>query len=267
VPTLLHLSDVHFGPKHQSDAAEAVRELARRERPDLVVLSGDLTQRAKPAQFRAARAFVESLPAPVAVVPGNHDVPLWRFWERLLAPFGAWRRNFAPQLVHDRIAGGVAALGVNTAHAWTTKHGRLRAVDLADLATRLAALPAGVARAVVAHHPVAAGAELGGEPTTRRGAALLEVARRSGVELVLCGHLHRSFVQRPGGPLVVHCGTTTSSRGRDGERGRNSLCWIEITPRSIAVERRVREAGGREFVAVERHQVERREAPPAAAPG
>ncbi|KAB2962485.1 MAG: metallophosphoesterase, partial [Thermoanaerobaculia bacterium] len=138
---LLHLSDIHFGPKHLPEPAAAVLELVRRAPPAAVVVSGDLTQRGKPVQFRAARQFVDALAAPVAWVPGNHDVPLWRFWERLFAPFGAWRRHFAADLVRDRVEDGVAVLGVNTAHAWTTKHGRLRAADLAGLEARLAALP------------------------------------------------------------------------------------------------------------------------------
>jgi 3',5'-cyclic AMP phosphodiesterase CpdA len=258
VRALLHLSDIHFGPKHRPEPAAAVLELVRREPPAAVVVSGDLTQRARPSQFRAARAFVDALGAPVAWVPGNHDVPLWRVWERLFAPFGAWRRHFDPATVRDRVGDGLAVVGVNTAHAWTTKHGRLRAADLADLERRLAALPPGLARVVVAHHPVAAGPELGSEPPARRGAALLRLSRRHGVDLVLCGHLHRAFSIPPertlpgGGPLVVHCGTTLSSRGRGVERGANSLHWIEIDERGVTVERRMWSAQEGRFRPIER---------------
>jgi 3',5'-cyclic AMP phosphodiesterase CpdA len=77
---LLHISDVHFGPPHRPELAEKVLEFADRRKPDAVVLSGDLTQRAKPEQFRQARRFVDRFPAPALVVPGNHDVPLYRFW-------------------------------------------------------------------------------------------------------------------------------------------------------------------------------------------
>lgn len=255
---LLHLSDIHFGPMHLPEAAAAVLELVRRTPPAAVVVSGDLTQRGKPVQFRAARAFVDALAAPVAWVPGNHDVPLWRFWERLLAPFGAWRRHFAADLVRDRVEDGVAVLGVNTAHAWTTKHGRLRPADLAGLGARLAALPETGARVIVAHHPVAAGAELGSEPPARRGAELLRLARHHRVDAVLCGHLHHSFVIPPerslpgGGPLVLHCGTTLSSRGRGTERGANSLHWIEIDERAVTVERRMWSAAEGRFLPAER---------------
>ena len=260
---LLHLSDIHFGPKHLPEAAAAVLELVRREPPAAVVVSGDLTQRGKPVQFRAARAFLAALAVPVAWVPGNLDVPLWRLWERLLAPFGAWRRHFDADLVRDVVGDGLAVLGVNTAHAWTTKHGRLRAADLDGLATRLAGLPADAARVVVAHHPVAAAPELGGEPVARGGASLLRLAARHGVDLVLCGHLHHAFAIPParslpgGGPLVLHCGTTLSSRGRGVERGANSLHWIELDERVVAVERRMWSAGEQRFVAAGRTEFPR----------
>jgi len=263
VRVLLHLADIHFGPKHVAEPAAAVLDWVRREPPHVVVIAGDLTQRARPAQFRAARAFIEALAAPVAWVPGNHDVPLWRVWERLFAPFGAWRRHFDRALVRDHVGDGLAVLGVNTAHGWTTSHGRLRPGDLADLEARLARTPAGAVRVVVAHHPVAAVAEIRREPVTRRGGRLLELARRHGVELVLSGHLHRSFAVPPerslpgGGPLVLHCGTTLSSRGRGEEAGLNTLHRIEIGEREIAVERRLWRPASGEFAVTERRAFSR----------
>lgn len=200
-------------------------------------------------------------------MPGNHDVPLYRFWERLFDPFGAWRRHFAPELVRDLVLEDrLAVLGVNTAHAWTTKNGRLSRGDLAALDLRLAAAPPGAVRVVVAHHPVAAGAELGREPVARRGGALLELARRHGVELVLCGHLHHGFAlagataaeRSPAGPLVVHCGTTTSSRGRGPERNVASLQRIEIDDAEIAVERWLWNPSARAFEATGRLRFARR---------
>ena len=261
--SLLHLSDVHFGPKHLAGPARAVLELVRVELPEVVVVSGDLTQRAKPAQFREARAFVEALAAPVVWVPGNHDVPLWRVWERVFAPFGAWRRDFDPELVHDYRGEGLSVVGVNTAHGWTTKHGRLRRADLVDLEARLDRLPPGGARVLVAHHPVVEGPDLEGEPVARSSNRLLDVARRHGVDLVLSGHLHRSFaLSAPGpegrsGPVVVHCGTTLSSRGRGRERGRNSLFRIDIHGVELEVEKRLWNPESGLFEPVERRRFPR----------
>lgn len=265
--SLLHVSDVHFGPKHLNEPADAVLELARRRRPAALVVSGDLTQRAKPRQFRAARRWLEASPVPVVFVPGNHDVPMYRFWERLLAPFGAWRRHFDRELVRDHIGPGLAVLGVNTAFAWTTKHGRLRPRDLAELERRLARLEPESFRVVVAHHPLAAGPELHGEPVARRGAEALALCRRAGVDLVLSGHLHHSFwIETPpdaggaAGPLALHCGTTCSSRGRAEERGRNSLNWIEVGSERWRIERAFWNPSSGEFKTAESCERRRRAA-------
>ena len=92
--TLLHLSDLHFGPPFVAEAAEAVVRMADEVDLDAVIVSGDLTQRAKPEQFRDARRFIERLPdVPTLVVPGNHDVPLYRVWERLTRPHEAYLEN------------------------------------------------------------------------------------------------------------------------------------------------------------------------------
>jgi len=239
---LLHVSDIHFGPKHLRRLSEAVLELAHAGRPDLVVVSGDLTQRAKPYQFREARAWLDRLPAPVSFVPGNHDVPMFRFWERFLSPFDAWTRNLAPELVRGYRDGELAVAGLNTAHAWTSKHGRVTAAEIAGVERELQAAHGVAARVVVAHHPLAGGERLGREPVARGGLAALERIARAGADLVLSGHLHHGFWLRPfgaDGPLVAHAGTTTSSRGRGAEAGRNSLNWIELETGAVRLERRL----------------------------
>ena len=124
---LLHISDVHFGPKHLDDRAAAVLALVRDRRPDYVVISGDLTQRAKPHQFAAAKRFVETIPCPTIAVPGNHDVPLYRFWERAFSPFGAWRRHFSAELEPHVVDDEVCIVGVNTAFNRTLTGGRITA--------------------------------------------------------------------------------------------------------------------------------------------
>ena len=283
--SLLHVSDLHFGPKHQPELAQAILELARVAAPTALVVSGDFTQRAKRAQFAAARAWLAQLPCPVAFVPGNHDVPLYRAWERLFAPFGAWRRHLDADLVREVSGDGLAIFGLNTSHAWTTKHGRVERAELARLATRIGASPGDAFKVRVAHHPLRTAPELGHEPVARRAAEALALCRGAGVELVLCGHLHHAFLVEAAGtdgaagtesagagaaagtesagagaaaPLVVHCGTTSSTRGRFSEVGRNSLNWIEVGPDSIRVERRLWDAAAGVFRAASERIVRRR---------
>jgi 3',5'-cyclic AMP phosphodiesterase CpdA len=262
---LLHVSDVHFGPKHLSELSAAVVELARERRPAAIVVSGDLTQRAKPRQFRAAREWIARLPAPVAFVPGNHDVPMYRFWERFFAPLGAWKRHFSPEPVREVVGEGFAVRGLNTAHAWTSKHGRVLPGELARVERELAASAPEQLGVVVSHHPLAPSPYLGREPVARGGARALERLGAAGADLVLAGHLHHGFWVRPepgsAAPLVLHCGTTCSSRGRGSEAGRNSLNWIEIDARTVRVERRFWDRARGEFAVEQAAELPRRIGP------
>ena len=227
-------------------------ELAAGRRPDLVVLSGDLTLRAKPRQFRAARAFVDELEriGPVVAVPGNHDVPLYRVWERLLAPFGAWRQYFDRELEPVFRDDELLVVGVNTAQAFAVKGGRIRRRRLAEVDALLAGAPAALFRIVVAHHHLTRPSGVDCEhPAWGAGEAIARWGREK-VDLVLSGHLHQTLELRPAGDdgfLALHTGTTSSSRGRGPEAGRNSLHWIEVGHGSFRVERHFWDRPGGRF--------------------
>lgn len=243
---LLHLSDVHFGPHHAPEAAAAALDLVARRRPDLVVVSGDLTQRAKPRQFVEARRFVDRIHAlgvPSIAVPGNHDVPLYRVWERLFAPYGAYRRHFDRELEPTFADDELHVVGLNTAFNWTFKNGRLRLARLGTLGEQLAAVPATRCRIVVAHHPLVPAPGFGDRTVLRNALAATRRFAASGVEMVLSGHLHQAFVTGsdewyPGSGervLLVHSGTSSSYRGRGAERRRMTCNWIEVDAGEIRV--------------------------------
>ena len=233
---LLHLSDVHFGPPHYEPAAAGVEALAAERRPDLVVVSGDLTQRAKPQQFRQARRFLEGLGLPFLAVPGNHDVPMYRFWERLFDRYGAYRRHFSTDLEPYFSDDEVEIAGFNTAFNLTVDNGRFTGRQLAAVGERFSAGRSDSGRSpvriAVAHHPLAALPELMGWRTARRSGEALNTFAAAGVDLVLAGHVHVAAVGRaPGcarGPWLVHSGTSTSGRGRGAEKGRNTCNWITL---------------------------------------
>ena len=246
--------------------ADGVLELIERRGPDLVVLSGDLTQRAKPEQFRDARRFVDRIAVPVLVVPGNHDVPLYRVWERFLRPFGAYRAHFSPELepVHEQP--DLLAIGINTAHGWTFTGGRVRARRLREVRELLAAAPESAYKVVVAHHHLVPPRRFDLQSVSRNAHAAIELFSRAGVDLVLSGHHHQSYVgsseeyyPRGRHPVVlVHSGTTTSSRGRGSERGVNSCNWIELSPDRFVVENMRWTAPLGRFTAASRHLYPRR---------
>jgi len=243
---ILHISDIHFGPPFQPDRARAVRDLAGDLNPDVLVVSGDLTQRARRRQFEAARDFLADFDLPTVVVPGNHDVPLYRVWERMFAPHRKYRRYIRNELdcVH-RIA-GMVIVALDSTRSFTFTEGRLRRRQLAFVERALHDVPARELRVVVTHHNLAAPPDgLGGAPMPGARRAL-DVFRRLGVKLVLAGHRHRAFVGQvldpaaaegvEGGDLVlVHCGTTTSSRGRGSERSENSLNLIRTRAGELKV--------------------------------
>ena len=240
---ILHLSDVHFGPPHRRAVSDGVLALAAGRRPDLVVISGDLTQRAKPQQFAEARAFVDRLGVPALAVPGNHDVPMYRFWERLLDPFGAYRRHFAGELEPTFEDDEMFLAGVNTAFQWTVKDGRVTRAGLRRLERLLDSAPEGVAKIVVAHHQLIPAPRFDTQRVLANAHRVVELLARRGVELVLSGHLHQSWIgtteayypsaSRP--VLLVHAGTSTSSRGRGSERRRNTCHWIRVSEDEIEI--------------------------------
>lgn len=270
---LLHISDVHFGPKHLPALAEGVIAFAEKNRPDLIVVSGDLTQRAKPEQFAAARAFVDRLPAPSIVVPGNHDVPLWRVWERALAPFAAYRQHFDPELEPVYRDDELLVVGINSAYNWTRKDGVIRLSRLLEVAELFAATPETVFKVVVVHHHLIPPPNFGSQRVLANAYEAIDLFSRAGVDLVLSGHLHQTYIGNSeefypqGRPSVVilHAGTTTSSRGRAAERERNSCNWIRVDDRSIAVSnlRWLPEpSGGGRFAEQSRHLYPRQERVP-----
>jgi 3',5'-cyclic AMP phosphodiesterase CpdA len=263
---ILHISDIHFGPHHACEVAAGVLDLVERRKPDLVAISGDLTQRAKPWQFRQARAFVDRLAAPAIVVPGNHDVPMYRFWERVFRPYGAYRKHFAAELEPVVEDDEMLVVGINSAHNWTVKDGRIRSSRLRQVAAMLEAAPSGQAKIVVVHHELVPAPRFDTQSVLSGSREAVEVFARRGVELVLAGHLHQSYVmpseafyplgQRPF--MIIHAGTTTSHRGRGSERRRYTCNWVRIEGDEIAVSHLGWDADAGGFMVRSRHHFPRR---------
>ena len=218
--TLVQISDLHFGrvdPLLLDPLAAAVNAIG----PDVVVVSGDLTQRARSAQFRDARAFLDRLPRPQIVVPGNHDVPLYDVVRRFVAPLARFRRYIerdpAPFFRDDQ----VAVLGINSARSLTFKGGRINHKQIDTVRARFAGLDAAVIRVLVTHHPFELPPDGDEDDVIGRGALAMQAFAECGVDLLLSGHLHRSHSGNTTrynidnyAALVVQAGTASSTRGR-----------------------------------------------------
>lgn len=244
--TLLHASDFQCGRPFRPNAAEALIRLAGEVAPEVVVVSGDLTQRAKKREFALVRTILARLPeVPCIVTPGNHDVPLFRVFERLFAPYRNWRGAISPELdTVTRIDGATFVALNSSAPRRALVNGRIDPfqVELAREAFASTA-PADIRALVIHHHfvPVPDGTD--GTPLPR-GAELVKEFEAMDVDFVLGGHVHQTHVTTssdllgerpvPGIPLIA-CGTTTSWRGRGPEAHLNSLNVVRVHADEIEI--------------------------------
>ena len=230
---LVHLSDLHFGA-HDDQLVEAVEGAVNGLKPDLVVISGDFTQRARTEQFREACRFLERLQGrghEVLGVPGNHDVPLYDVMRRFLSPLARYRRFIDETLCPFIELPGVAVLGINTARSLTFKDGRINRDQVDFIRETFDRTPADAVRILVTHHPLFAlmmGDEV--ERAVGRQELALGAVEDSGVDVLLAGHAHHAssqdagdLVTRAGGVLVVQAGTATSTRVRHQEQSFNTI--------------------------------------------
>jgi 3',5'-cyclic AMP phosphodiesterase CpdA len=239
--TIVHLSDLHFG--RIDDALLApLRELIGRLAPDVVVVSGDLTQRAKSEQFEAARAYLDTLPGPQIIVPGNHDISLYNVFRRFLQPLERYKRYITDDLDPIHVDGEIAVLGINTARSLTFKDGRINEEQVAKIREEFAGLDPGITRIVVTHHPFDLPRTEDDDDLVDRAPMAMKAFAECGVDLLLAGHLHISHADSTAGrypiseyaALVIQAGTATSTRGR-GEV--NSFNVIRVEHARVEVDR------------------------------
>ena len=230
---IVHLSDLHFGA-HDERLVEGVDWQVDKLKPDLVVISGDFTQRARTEQFREACEFLDGLRDrghEVLGVPGNHDVPLYDVLRRFLSPLARYRRFIDESLCPFIELSGVAVLGINTARSLTFKDGRINKDQVAFIRDTFSRTPSEAFRVLVTHHPLfalAVGDEV--ERAIGRQELALDAIEDVGVDMLLAGHAHHAssqdagdLVTRAGGVLVVQAGTATSTRVREQEQSFNTI--------------------------------------------
>lgn len=257
---LAHLSDVHFGRIDRPGIVEALVEEVNAAAMDLVVVSGDLTQRARRAQFLAARAFLNRFEAPVLVVPGNHDVPAW--WHnpfaRVFRPAEKYQRyitdDLTPSFTFQRDGlPPLSVLGVNSAHGLTIKGGLLREDHWSAITSFFESQSQDSVRVLALHHPLTRLGKSGNHDVAKGATETLFSAAEAHVSLVLSGHIHKSTVATvqldwspdDGGEewsrrlVVASAGTATSNRSREVEGKRtNYYNWIRVGRDHVTIEER-----------------------------
>lgn len=234
------ISDLHFGRLAHPQIQEYLIASIRAARCDVVLITGDLTQRARRSEFEAAQAFLSALPSPHLVIPGNHDMHAW--WHhpelRIFNPFRRYRQWISEDLEQEVTLEGLAVLGLNTAHGLTVKGGRCTIQQIKKVYSYFLGQPPGTFKVLAVHHP-----PLGLRPfkefdVARNGEELVQAAVECSVDVVCAGHWHLTHIEFcntfAGRILVSVIGTATSDRGRFPQDGINS--WVLIEKKSQGIE-------------------------------
>jgi 3',5'-cyclic AMP phosphodiesterase CpdA len=246
---LLHISDTHFGTE-EAPVVAALQALAKEQKPDGLILSGDITQRARGPQFAAARKFCDSLAIPqVLTLPGNHDIPLYNVAARMFAPYGGYMEAFGRELEPELEFGDVVLIGVNTTRPERHKDGEVSDRQIARVVQRLQRARREQLRVVVTHQPACVMRAEDEKDRLHNGEAAVQAWAKAGADLVLGGHIHLPFVsdlcaRSEGTARPMYCvqaGTALSHRVRHGSPNSiNIIRWKSPAPaerRIVRVER------------------------------
>lgn len=256
---IVHISDIHFGRVDYA-IVERLREKIGGLAPDLVVVSGDLTQRARSAQFIEAKELLESLPQPQIVVPGNHDVPMYNVFARFVTPLDKYKKYITEDLQPFYADEEIAVVGVNTARSLTVKDGAIDEKQIAGVREKMCGLDNRMLKIVVTHHPFDLPAGFDENDIVDNAEKAMPQIADCGADVFLSGHLHVSHISSTAkrykldsgrSALVIQAGTATSTRGR-GEA--NSFNLIEFEYPRLIVNRLECETPSQGFVPAQAQQ-------------
>jgi 3',5'-cyclic AMP phosphodiesterase CpdA len=219
---VVQISDPHFGTV-RTPVAEALLRLVESEAPDLAILSGDITQRARAHEFDAARAFVDRLHVPASlIIPGNHDVPLYNLPARMFAPYAGFQRVFGDDLEPAFENELLLVLTVKTTRRYRHIDGEVSDAQIERISARLRAASPRQLRIIVTHQPVCVPRPQDRKDLLHGHRKAIRAWAAAGGDIVMGGHIHLPYVRplhelHPGLPRplwAVQAGTALSWRIR-----------------------------------------------------
>lgn len=240
---IAHISDLHFG-RVNYQAAEGLLVDLKHHEPDLVIVSGDLTQRARNSQFREVRDYLKKIGFPIFVIPGNHDIPFFDFLRRFFAPLDRYKEYITEDLRPFYTDGEIAVYGINTARSNTWSEGRISIEQIAAMKQQLCGLPEHLLKIVVTHHPFIVPPGRVGVRIVGRAVRALDIIDECQIDLLLAGHLHDAFhtdirtyhTKRERSVIVAQAGTSISKRTRYMKP--NSYNFIHAASNYLRIEER-----------------------------
>ncbi|WP_299880362.1 metallophosphoesterase [uncultured Cocleimonas sp.] len=213
--TFIHISDLHYGREIANLEDKLVKQLDNLK-PDLIIISGDITQRATKQEFIKAKAFLNRLKFPYILIPGNHDLPVFRVLERFFNPWKNWCKYISTELEPLIEGDGYTAVGINTARrlGWyfDLSRGRISHQQIKRTEEIFKNNPDTNLRLLVAHHPFWLPKAYESRNLIGRRDEAIAALDKVGVDIILSGHIHLAYHKLYSGIIISHAGTTLSNR-------------------------------------------------------
>lgn len=248
--TLVHISDLHFGTEEKSVAEDLLKDIDQLS-PSLVIVSGDLTQRARNNQFIAAKEYLEKIKYPKLIIPGNHDIPLFDLFNRFFFPLKRFKKYIKEKTDSLYLDEEIAVFALNSARSFTWKNGRISIKQIEDIEKRFCPINDSIFKIIVTHHPFIPPPGDFGIALIGRSVKALNIIDKCKIDMLLAGHLHQGYSGdiRPYYPsrkrsvISAQAGTAISNRIREEP---NAFNFISVDKNSIKIE--IREWNGEKFV-------------------
>ncbi len=235
---IIHISDLHFGMQDNKIAKILLTDI-NNYKPDLVVISGDLTQRAKSGQYEIASDFLAEIKCPYIAVPGNHDISLWNIFRRFFNPLKRFKKYITEQEFPTYTDENMIVVGVNSARSLTLISGRISNKQIEYLKNLFCKISEPIFKAIVIHHNLIPSDSIRSHKLMGRSSKFISQLKDCGINMIFSGHIHQYYsvdvnkhYKDADSIILAQAVTAISSRT---SREKNSYNHIELNKDSITI--------------------------------